>query len=208
MLKASDAIVIDENFGPVIIELNKSMPALQNSNRYVHERYSISLGPGPRWCSDVPHAVNVSVCSFVAEGNGVGVFKTPPVNAKDLFADGVSSLANSQVASNLCFKISPVECLEVTWETILVDRKLYVELPAGILPEGSKESLVTLLEYAEEQLGCLYVILCFKKARVDRVNLLRVFSFLGFQVVTPGDPLVPNTEDLMFMVYTIDDGLE
>lgn len=145
--------------------------------------------------------------SFVAEGSGVGVLAQPPVNAEGLFTtQDVDSLAQcAQVALNLCFKIRPVECMEVTWETALLGDKLYVELPGGILPEGSKESLVTLLEYAEDKLKCSYVILCFKKSRSDRTNLLRVFNFLGFSVVPPGDPLVPKVEELLYMVYVIDD---
>lgn len=154
---------------------------------------------------DVPHAVNVS---FVTEGNGVGVLKEPPVNVKDIFTDNVcgGALASkSQVASNLCFEISVANGVVVKWETIYDERKLFVEVPNTILPDGSKESLVTLLEYAEEQLDCSHVILCFKKNRTDRASLIRTFMFLGFAVVCPGDPMVPNAEDLMFLAYTIDD---
>lgn len=87
--------------------------------------------------------------SFVAEGSGVGVLAQPPVNAKGLFTTNVNSLAQqTQVAANLCFKIRPVECLEVTWETVLLDGKLYVELPTGILPEGSKERSVLFAVHA------------------------------------------------------------
>lgn len=35
-------------------------------------------------------------------------------------------------------------------------------------------------------------------------NLIRTFMFLGFQVVVPGDPIVPNASDVMFLAYTID----
>lgn len=28
--------------------------------------------------------------------------------------------------------------------------------------------------------------------------------FLGFEVVVPGNPIVPNADDLMFLAYTID----
>ena len=43
-------------------------------------------------------------------------------------------------AVNLCFKVCPVAGVEVVWETILVENKrLYVEVPPGILPEGSRE---------------------------------------------------------------------
>nr|KAG5689198.1 hypothetical protein BaRGS_004032 [Batillaria attramentaria] len=91
-------------------------------------------------------------------------------------------------AVNLCFKVTPVPGIEVVWETILVDgKRLYVEVPSGILPEGSRESLITLLEHAEEQLKCTHVILCFKKNRPDRSH-----------------PLAPKTDDLIFMAYVID----
>ncbi|KAL5020368.1 hypothetical protein ScPMuIL_003260 [Solemya velum] len=145
MLKAAEAIVLDENFGPQPKEKKQIMPALQSTNILPHKRYCISLGPGP-------------------------------------------------LSYNLC----------VTWETIVVDGKLFVELPTGLLPEGSKESLVTLLEFAEEKLGVGHVIICFRKDRNDRATLIRTFMFLGFAVIPPGDPLVPNIGDLMYLVYTID----
>jgi len=120
---------------------------------------------------------------------------------------GVDVGCGGSGAVNLCFKVSPVAGLEVVWETILVNNKfLYVEVPSGILPEGSRDSLITLLEYAEEQLKCSHVILCFKKNRSDRSSLLRVFNFFGFTILAPGHDLVPKTEDLLFMAYVIDTG--
>jgi hypothetical protein len=143
----------------------------------------------------------------VAEGNDVGVSKVPPVSVNNSLIDLNSSARKnaSQAPSRLTFKISPVAGLTVSWETTLVDDSLYVELPAGILPEGSKESLVTLLEYAEEKLKCKHVVCCFTKSRVDRVSLLRVFNFFGFQILPPGHQLVVSpSQDLMFMAYTIE----
>lgn len=147
--------------------------------------------------------------SFVTEGSGVGVSKEPPVNVKVLNTDSCYGYTNTltseaQTASNLCFIVKVADNVNVAWETIYANGKLYVEIPSSLLPEGSKESLITLLEYAEEELDCSHVILVFKKARVDRAGLIRTFMFLGFQVVTPGDPIVPNVDDLMFLVYTID----
>jgi len=133
----------------------------------------------------------------------VGVSTEPPVNAKDP-VDNFHSLVLAQGASNLCFKISLTDCLEVTWDTLFMDGNLYVEIPQGILPEGSKESFVTLLEYAEEELKCSHVIVCFKKSRSDRASLVRTFMFLGFVPVAPGNPLVPNLGDLLFMAYAIE----
>lgn len=132
----------------------------------------------------------------------MGVSKEPPVNTEAV--DNISALVRAQVASSLCFQICLTESIQVTWETLLVDQKLFVEVPRGILPDGSKESFVTLLEYAEDQLKCSHVIVCFKKDRSDRACLVRTFMFLGFAVAAPGNPLVPSSADLLFMAYTID----
>jgi len=137
----------------------------------------------------------------VTEGSGVGVSKEPPVNTEKV--DNLSSLVGT-VASNLCFDICLTECMHVRWETLLVDGKLFVEIPNGILPDGSKESFITLLEYAEEELKCSHVIVCFRKERTDRMSLVRTFMFLGFSAVAPGNPMVPIAGDLMFMAYVIE----
>ena len=120
--------------------------------------------PGLCGAPDEPHAVHVSLIK--AEGNGVGVSTEPPVAAK--VQDNGNALAHTQTASNLCFEITLADTVQVRWETVLVGRKLYVKVPNGILPDGSKESFVTLLEYAEEVLACSHVMVCFKPSRSDR----------------------------------------
>lgn len=156
-----------------------------------------SLGGVP----DEPHAVHVSEKT---EGSGVGVRKEPPVGTKTNLPVNMRALTEKNLTTSLFFRITLTDALEVCWETLLVGRKLIVEIPSIILPEGSKESFVTLLEYAEEALRCSHVIVCFKKARSDRACLIRTMMFLGFVVVAPGNPLVPVTGDLMFMAYIID----
>ena len=92
---------------------------------------------------------------------------------------------------------------EVEWKTLLVDGTLYVDIPVGIMPEGSRDSLVSLLEFAEEKLECEKVFVCFKNNRPYRTALMRVFMFLGFSVVPPDNKSVPQNSDIMSMVYTI-----
>lgn len=133
----------------------------------------------------------------------MGVSTEPPVAAKGL--ENLNAFAPAQTASSLSLEISLADSLQVTWETLLVGRKLYVEIPNGILPVGSKESFVTLLEYAEEALKCSHVIVCFKNGRSDRASLIRTFMFLGFAIVAPGHSLVPASKERMFMAYTIED---
>jgi hypothetical protein len=162
---------------------------------------ALGLCGGP----DVPH-VAPECLKKSAEGNDVGVFKAPPVSVSNFLIDlNNSTRNNGSKATYMTFKISPIAGLTVSWEATLVSDSLYVELPAGILPEGSKESLVTLLEYAEEKLKCKHVVCCFNKSRVDRVSLLRVFNFFGFQILPPSHQLVVSpSQDLLFMAYTIE----
>lgn len=163
------------------------------------------LGSAP----DVSHAGSARK----TEGTGVGKFKEPPVSARALetASDGVrlhgineatTVCPTGDTVSNLSFCIQLVG-QEVTWETLLFDKTLFIEIPTNILPEGSKESFVTLLEYAEEVLSCTHVIVCFKKNRSDRASLVRTFMFLGFVPVAPGMHRLAVSGDLMYLAYTI-----
>uniref|UniRef100_A0A3P9AN31 Ornithine decarboxylase antizyme 2b n=2 Tax=Esox lucius TaxID=8010 RepID=A0A3P9AN31_ESOLU len=86
----------------------------------------------------------------------------------------------------------------------LASDSLFLEIPAGALAEGSKEGLTSLLEFAEEKLKVNYVFLWFDKAREDRLSIIKAFHYIGFEVVKPGNPLVPARSDLVFMAYSLE----
>ncbi|KAJ8343993.1 hypothetical protein SKAU_G00313220 [Synaphobranchus kaupii] len=90
------------------------------------------------------------------------------------------------------------------WETVFYSDSLFLEIPEGSLPEGSKEGLTSLLEFAEEKLKASYVFLWFNKSREDRLSITKTFHYMGFEIVKPGHPLVPARADLVFMVYSLD----
>uniref|UniRef100_A0AAY4DJ53 Ornithine decarboxylase antizyme 2 n=1 Tax=Denticeps clupeoides TaxID=299321 RepID=A0AAY4DJ53_9TELE len=92
------------------------------------------------------------------------------------------------------------------WDTVLSAESLFLEVPDGPIPEGSKEGLTSLLEFAEERLKVNYVFLWFNKSREDRLPITKTFHYMGFEIVKPGHPLVPARPDLLFMVYSLDHG--
>ncbi|XP_042223926.1 ornithine decarboxylase antizyme 1-like [Homarus americanus] len=150
---------------------------------------------------DAPHAAYVSTS---AEGSGVGKPSEPPVagtRSKPVSGTEVVSAAQNGCV-RLSFKFQLAEQTTVLWETVVVGRRLYLSIVH--LPEGSKEAFVSLLEYAEEVLGCSHVLICFKKDRSDRAMLIRNFMFLGFVAIPPGHPMAPANNDHFYMLYEIE----
>jgi len=57
---------------------------------------------------------------------------------------------------------------EVKWTALLFKGHLYLSVPNGLVVETSKEAFVTLLEFAEEQLDCEAIVVCFAKNRPEK----------------------------------------
>ena len=89
---------------------------------------------------------------------------------------------------------------------MLSGRTLYIALPPCMLPEGSREAFVSLLEAAEEKLNCQHVVVVFPSDRSDRAMLVRTFMFLGFAVLSPTSPIIPPQQAAgnICMLYTIE----
>ena len=65
------------------------------------------------------------------------------------------------------FKYRLTESLEGVWSTILHGTSLYVHIPVTTNGEGSKDSFIRLLEYAEEKLKATNVVVFFQEDRAD-----------------------------------------
>jgi hypothetical protein len=104
----------------------------------------------------------------------------------------------------LTFRLKLTESTSAVWETVVWQKRLYVayDNSYGKLPQASKEGFVSLLEFAEEELGCTHVIVCLQRSSQDRAALMKTFMFLGFSVLPPGHALAPPVPDRIFMVYT------
>ncbi|XP_056302059.1 LOW QUALITY PROTEIN: ornithine decarboxylase antizyme 1b [Danio aesculapii] len=163
---------------------------------------SSTTGPGPLWCSDAPHPP-----LKIPGGRGNGA-RDHPSTAQTLYSDRKLTVTEEPAGPGrpqiLHFQSRPAAARLIQWEAVLRGDGLFVEIPCEPFPDGSKESFISLLEFAEEHLKVVSVFVCFYKNREDRVKLVRTFSFLGFEMVKPGHALVPARPDVLFMAYNFD----
>jgi hypothetical protein len=64
------------------------------------------------------------------------------------------------------------------------DNMLFVDIPTNLPVYGSKDSFITLLEYAESGLNVTRVIVTLDRSRSDLADLMRLFMFFGFTPAT------------------------
>lgn len=110
----------------------------------------------------------------------------------------------------ITIKLHVTETTFSVWESVLNpdNNILYVALPSVLLPEASKQSFITLLEFAEDKLDVDAIVLCMRKDRMDRPNLVRTFLFLGFQPLSPSSELAPPESadsNNLFLIYNIEE---
>ncbi|KAK2589006.1 hypothetical protein KPH14_001853 [Odynerus spinipes] len=123
---------------------------------------------------------------FNTESRGVGIKQSQlSVSSHIVQEDELLKAVRSCESLRLTFTLHLTESTSVEWETVVWRRCLYIRVPSCLLPEGSKEGFVSLLEYAEETLHCTNIIVCLRKDRSDRAMLVRTFMFLGFTVLPP-----------------------
>jgi len=75
----------------------------------------------------------------------------------------------------------------ISWSAFITRGTLYIKVPnlSNLQQNVFKESVVSVLELAEDMLGCQNIVVCLEKSREDLSNLLRAFLFVGFEVIHP-----------------------
>jgi hypothetical protein len=111
----------------------------------------------------------------------------------DTNPDLISKIINAKTPTQITLKLHVTESTFSVWQTVLnnINNILYVALPEKMSHEASKQSFISLLEFAEEKLEATAVVLCMRKSRPDRAALVRTFLFLGFQPLNPNSELAP-----------------
>lgn len=106
----------------------------------------------------------------------------------------------------LTFNLQLTESTSVEWETVVWRGCLYIRVPSCLLPEGSKEGFVSLLEYAEETLNCTNIVVCLRKDRADRGSNRYRFTIPLFdddQVYYEEPPSFPSKPCLSSSSYNL-----
>lgn len=106
-------------------------------------------------------------------------------------------------AVKICFSAAGLGGVRTNWDAVLWQDRLYVNVTASQLADGSKRAFVSLLEYAEEELGVSNVVACVDKLHHDNKNVIRNFLFLGFQPLAPGHEFHPSNPNVVCFLYTI-----
>ncbi|OQV17845.1 Spectrin beta chain [Hypsibius exemplaris] len=164
----------------------------------------------PSGVFDVPcaveHDMGVSVMATqlsLSEGcNRVGKFIKPSVNKKNQITGAHKN--DGHLPIHIHFKYRLTESLEGVWSTILHGTTLYVHIPTNTNGEGSKDSFIRLLEYAEEKLKATNVVVFFQEDRSDAPSWMRAFLFLGFSLLPPKHHLRPDNQGFIYMMYVVD----
>lgn len=113
---------------------------------------------------------------------------------------------------NIMFKSTLSDAKELEWKTYLYkgpnsEKNLYVNVSLNyVLCDGVRDSFISLLEFAEENLNCSKVFIWLNKSRMDRPSLMRTFMFFGFKTIAPGNTKldIKQNDDNIMMVYEID----
>lgn len=106
-------------------------------------------------------------------------------------------------AVKLSFSVSGLAGQRSQWEAVLWQNRLYVAVTQDQLLDGSKQGFISLLEYAEEELGVDHVIACINN-NVCNKNIIRNFLFLGFTPLNSGHEFYPTSiPNVVCFLYTI-----
>jgi len=70
---------------------------------------------------------------------------------------------DGDTAVKICFSAAGLGGVRTNWDAVLWQDRLYVSVTGSQLADGSKRAFVSLLEYAEEELGVASVVACLDK---------------------------------------------
>lgn len=114
---------------------------------------------------------------------------------------------------HITIKLHLIDNTYTKWDTVLnpVNNILYAALPNVFPPAMSKQTIMSLLGFAEDKLDVDAVVFCLRKDHPDRKFLLESFLFMGMEPLSRKSLKAPPSADKdtehFFLIYNIDDGV-
>lgn len=149
-----------------------------------------------------PNSSNITVSA----GSGADAFYKRIFGPVDV--DGADDVKVGDDVSVFCWDTANEQQETVArWNAFMThkDQQFFIEAPSMLTPP-SKESLVSLLELAED-LGCRNAYVCIEKNNPKLSELIRVFLYLGFQMLDPmaAQKAVKRVpKDLLLLGYSLE----
>ncbi|XP_068143708.1 LOW QUALITY PROTEIN: ornithine decarboxylase antizyme [Drosophila tropicalis] len=110
---------------------------------------------------------------------------------------------------HISIKLHVTEDQSTNWMSILNpnNNMLYVAFPKDLPPAGSKETFISLLEFAEDKLEVDGIVMVMRKDQPERARLIEAFLFMGFEPMSRKAPQAPpaaiNDNENYYFLYTI-----
>lgn len=134
----------------------------------------------------------------------MGFKQEPPVKSDATIAATAGLEYENADGTGLEFVFDVGEDHECRWDgTLLTGGRLVIDANPLSLSDWSKESFVTLLEYAEDRLGCREIYVEFSKNRPDCATLIHIFMYLGFAMIAPDRAPFPCSFHNIVMAYLV-----
>ncbi|CAI2171129.1 5040_t:CDS:2 [Funneliformis geosporum] len=112
----------------------------------------------------------------------------------------VEHFRGGNVEKNLTI-ISAHDKYECIWEGFVMDGTLFLQGNAMENFNFKKDSIVAVIELAEECLKCHSLIICVERQTSFLAALMRIFLYIGFELVAPGIFNHPNDYLLVGMEF-------
>ena len=123
----------------------------------------------------------------------------------------VKEILQHDQPTRISIKLHVTENKFTEWDSVLnpINNILYIEMPEVLPPEASKQTFISLLEFAEEKLEVDAVVLAIRKNTENRARFLETFLIMGFQPLSRKSEFSPpgteNDSDNYFLIYHIED---
>lgn len=123
----------------------------------------------------------------------------------------VKEILQHEQPTRITIKLHVTENKFTEWDSVLnpINNILYVAMPEILPPEASKQTFISLLEFAEEKLEVDAVVLAIRKNMPNRTRFVETFLIMGFQPLSRKSELAPpaaeNDCDNFFLIYHIED---